>query len=239
MPVLSSPSEAGVVERVYRCEGHQVDEGDRLFEVRVGHYALTIHSPRDGTISQISVRVGDRVIPGDFLAEVSGILESSCPVIFIAYRRADSQGAAGRLYDSLIARFGSWPVFIDVGSLAPGTEFRREIESVLRYIKVMIVVIGPRWSDASDPSGARKLDKPEDLHRTEIRAVLNRGIPVIPVLVDGAPMPRPEELPGDIARLVHYQGVTLSHESWPHDIEKLGAAVSRHLASTTEPTSDE
>ena len=39
--------------------------------------------------------------------------------VFISYRREDSGGHAGRLYDRLTARFGNARVFMDLQDIAP------------------------------------------------------------------------------------------------------------------------
>ena len=40
--------------------------------------------------------------------------------IFISYRREDTAGRAGRLFDALVGRFGERDVFQDVAGIAPG-----------------------------------------------------------------------------------------------------------------------
>lgn len=44
--------------------------------------------------------------------------------IFISYRREDSEGHAGRLYESLADHFGRDAVFMDVVAIEPGRDFR-------------------------------------------------------------------------------------------------------------------
>ena len=45
--------------------------------------------------------------------------------IFISYRRSDSEGEAGRLYDDLVELFGDRSVFMDVAAITAGRDFRR------------------------------------------------------------------------------------------------------------------
>jgi hypothetical protein len=67
---------------------------------------------------------------------------------------------------------------------------------------VLIAVIGQRWLNSSDEEGGRRIDHPEDSVRLEIATALKRNIRVIPVLVDGALMPRSSDLPDDLKLLV-------------------------------------
>ena len=51
--------------------------------------------------------------------------------IFLSYRRQDSAGVAGRIYDRLRAHFGPDSVFMDVDYVPFGVDFQEHIESVL------------------------------------------------------------------------------------------------------------
>ena len=64
---------------------------------------------------------------------------------------------------------------------------------------MLLAVIGPHWL-AAGQDGQRRLDDPADFVRLEIEAALARGVRVIPVLVDGAQLPRPEQLPASLGR---------------------------------------
>lgn len=122
--------------------------------------------------------------------------------IFISYRREDASYPAGRLYDRLQSRFAAEKIFMDVDSLAPGVDFVQTIEERVGACDVLVAVIGRRWLSASDEEGNRRLDNPEDFVRVEVATALRRGIRVIPVLVEGAPVPRSRELPDDLKALV-------------------------------------
>ena len=114
--------------------------------------------------------------------------------IFISYRRDDAEGHAGRLFEDLVLRFGAASVFMDVAGIEPGRDFRKVIEQQVASCGVLLAVIGKSWltSSASDAQGRRRLDDPHDFVRLETATALRRDIPVIPVLVHGAQMPRPE-----------------------------------------------
>jgi tetratricopeptide (TPR) repeat protein len=65
----------------------------------------------------------------------------------------------------------------------------------------LLAVIGRNWLNVSDDDGSRRLDNPHDFLRVEIATALEAGIYVIPVLVAGAKMPRPNDLPEDLVQL--------------------------------------
>ena len=133
--------------------------------------------------------------------------------IFISYRRDDAAGYAGRLYDRLVAHFGTDRVFMDVQGIEPGVDFVEAIERALRSCEILIVLIGKDWL-TPDSTGRRRLDDPTDFVRLETATALKRGIRVVPVLVEGVPIPRADQLPADLLPLVRRQAVELSHKQW-------------------------
>src|ERR1700687_4949301 len=133
--------------------------------------------------------------------------------IFISYRRDDAPGYAGRLYDRLAAHFGADHVFMDVQGIEPGVDFVDAIERALGSCEIVIVLIGKDWL-AADSAGRRRLDDPNDFVRVETATALARGIRVVPVLVEGAVMPRGDSLPTELLPLVRRQAVELSHKQW-------------------------
>ena len=149
--------------------------------------------------------------------------------IFISYRRDDTAASAGRLYDCLIARFPSSQLFIDVDSVDLGVDFVEAIEKSVGCCDVLIAVIGRNWLTSSGEKGRRRLDDAEDFVRLEIATALKRGIRVIPVLVDGAPIPRSNELPAELKALARRQAFEISHARFRADSERLIDAVERIL----------
>ena len=147
--------------------------------------------------------------------------------IFISYRREDSAGYAGRLYDRLVAHFGSERVFMDVEGIDPGTDFVEAIERAVGSCKVLIVLIGKEWSTITDEQGSRRLDDPHDFIRLETGTALKRDIRVVPVLVEGALMPRAEELPEELVALTRRQAIEISHKQWEASTGNLVEALDR------------
>src|SRR5437762_32920 len=114
-------------------------------------------------------------------------------MIFISYRIADSNDVVDRLDADLAAEFTRDAVFRDKKRLVGGQEWSDELTRNATTRRVMLVVIGPGWQTATFTDGDRKgyprLSDPEDWVRKEISLALNAGNVVIPVLVNGAPMP--------------------------------------------------
>ena len=133
--------------------------------------------------------------------------------IFISYRRDDAEGQAGRLFDDLTKHFGDDAVFMDVAAIEPGRDFRRVIDEQVASCGVLLAVIGKNWLTAKNESGARRLDDPMDFVRLETASALKREIPVVPVLVHAAVMPRAEDLPDDLKELAFRNAVELTHDA--------------------------
>jgi TIR domain len=152
--------------------------------------------------------------------------------IFLSYRREDSEGQAGRLYDDLVAVFGPDSVFMDVAAIQPGRDFRKSIDQSLNSCGVFLSLIGKSWLTAKDTSGQRRLDDPADFVRIETGAALKRDIPVIPVLVQGASAPKQDQLPDDLKELAFRNAVELTHPRWDSDIEVLIKALRPHISQS-------
>jgi hypothetical protein len=141
--------------------------------------------------------------------------------IFISYRRADAEGWAGRLSDSLKAELGRVNIFRDIEDIPPGVEFDTYITDAVGACDVLIALIGPRWLTVTDSAGNRRLDDPKDFTRLEIVGALTRNVRVIPTLVGGATMPRADDLPEDLRPLVRRQAYELSDARWAQDCRRL------------------
>ena len=151
--------------------------------------------------------------------------------IFISYRREDAEGQAGRLFDDLTRHFGEDTVFMDVAGIEPGRDFRRVIDEHVASCGVLLAMIGKSWIDAADESGRRRLDDPMDFVRLETASALKRDIPVVPVLVHGARIPRADQLPTDLADLAYRNGVELTHARWDSDVQLLIKALNPYVES--------
>jgi F5/8 type C domain/TIR domain len=156
--------------------------------------------------------------------------------IFISYRRGDASGHAGRIYDRLNLSFPG-RVFRDVASISIGGDFLKIIEEHIGTCKVFIELIGDEWATMKDHAGRRRLDQPNDFVRIEVATALRRGIPVIPILVDGAQMPDPSTLPEDLAALTRYNALEMTESDFDHDVERLVETLEAILGATRNPRS--
>ena len=141
--------------------------------------------------------------------------------IFISYRRENTAGEARALFNDLVARLGENSVFMDVDNIALGRDFRSALQETTASCDLMLVLIGRNWADAKDEGGRTRLENPADYVRLEIEAALRRNIAVTPVLVQGAHMPAPEDLPAEIRDLAYRNGFELSHNRWESDVGEM------------------
>lgn len=140
--------------------------------------------------------------------------------IFISYRRDDSLPNADRLSEHLGAYFGSQVVFIDTESIQLGRDYVEVIEEEVRSCGILLAVIGRQWLTCSN-EGGRRLDDPRDFVRREIALALRQGVRVIPILVQGASMPRVSDLPEELAPLARRQAGRLDDKYWRQNVRDL------------------
>lgn len=152
-------------------------------------------------------------------------------IIFISYRRSDSAHVAGRVYDRLVGGgFGKASIFKDVDSIPLGLDFKEYLDAKVGECSVLLAIIGDRWLDASDSTGKRRLDDPTDFVRIELESALIRNIPVIPLLVSGAPLPSEAELPLSLRTLVYRNGIAIRPDPDFHrDMDRLIAALKTYV----------
>lgn len=160
--------------------------------------------------------------------------------VFISYRRSDTSGWAGRLFDHLVETFGAADVFIDIDSLRPGVPFPETLASEIAGCDAVLVLIGRHWLDV-EADGKRRLDLDTDFVRLEIAHAIESGKPLIPLLVDGAAMPDAASLPEPLRPLATCQSKTLSHANFRREVRDVSERV-RQIAldarsdRTTLPT---
>lgn len=149
--------------------------------------------------------------------------------VFVSYRRGDSAGQTGRLVHDLQTRFGAHTFFRDIDDLEPGVDFPEALNRALAQCEAMLVMIGPTWASVSDARG-RRLEQPDDFVRLEVAAGLSRdGVVVIPVLVGGAVLPGPAELPDVLQSLHRRNAIEISDTRWEYDTHRLGDALIKQL----------
>jgi TIR domain len=158
--------------------------------------------------------------------------------IFISYRREETAYPAGWLYDRLADRFGGRQVFKDVDSIQLGDDFVEVITRAVGSCDVLVALIGDQWLTITDAHGRRRLDDPDDFVRLEIEAALTRKVRVIPILVDGARMPRADELPDSLVKLVRRQALELSPARFEFDTSRLLKVLDLTLAEVRTAQDD-
>jgi TIR domain len=150
--------------------------------------------------------------------------------IFISYRREDAGYPAGWLFDRLAERFGDRQIFKDVDSIELGDDFVEVIGEAVGASDVVLALIGDKWLTVADEEGDRRLDDPMDFVRIEIEAALQRKVRVIPILVEGARMPREDQLPPSLAPLARRQALELSPARFGSDTGRLLRVLETTLA---------
>src|SRR5215207_8919562 len=164
--------------------------------------------------------------------KVGLMVESAAPVpgrVFISYRREATAYPAGWLYDRLANRYGG-QVFKDVDSIQLGDDFVEVITRAVGSCDVLLALIGDHWLTITDQHGQRRLDDPDDFVRLEIEAAFTRNVRVIPILVEAARLPRADELPPSLARLVRRQALELSPARFDFDTSRLLKVLDKTLA---------
>ena len=111
-----------------------------------------------------------------------------------------------------------------------GDDFVQVITAAVGSCEVLLALIGDRWLTVADEDGRRRLDDPDDFVRLELEAALARNVRVIPILVEGARMPRAAELPPSLAGLVRRQALELSPARFDADTGRLLKVLDETLA---------
>jgi DNA-binding beta-propeller fold protein YncE len=166
--------------------------------------------------------------------EVGDVPDSSSYGIFLSYRRGDTTPYARLLQSELTGRFPDAPVFMDLDSIEPGLDFVEVIERAVDSCAVLVVLMGRQWATLADEGGQRRLDDPDDFVRSEVQTALERGVRVIPVLVDGARPVRRQELPVGLQKLARLNALELSSGRYRYDADRLFNVIQGVLAEVKE-----
>lgn len=156
--------------------------------------------------------------------------------VFISYRRNDARYQARMIYDAFQDILGPDGVSMDVDSVPPGVNFRKLLKEWVDQCEVLLAVIGPGWIDATEPkTGQRRLDSSNDFVRIEITEALARNIRVVPLLLDGAPMPEASSLPEDLKELPDRQAWLVEFRTFDQDVARLIRRLGLGNSDTGEP----
>ena len=150
--------------------------------------------------------------------------------IFISYRHEDSNYVSGRIYDNLINKLQNASIYKDVDSIPLGIDFREHIRNSVGLCTILLAVIGDHWAVNKD--GINRLLDETDWVRIEVETALNRNIPVIPLLIDGAKIPTAEILPESMQALQFRNGMPIRPDpDFHHDMQRLLDGIATHLTS--------
>lgn len=111
---------------------------------------------------------------------------------------------------------------MDVDSIPLGANFVTVLEGWVDQCDMLLALIGPGWTRATNPAtGMARLHEARDFVRIEVRKALQRNIPVVPVLLDDAPLPREGELPDDLKELLVRQAAFVNFRTFDVDVDRL------------------
>ncbi|MBL8925998.1 MAG: hypothetical protein JNM77_07140, partial [Pseudonocardia sp.] len=122
------------------------------------------------------------------------------PRVYLSHRRSDSAAEAAAVVAALHRRHGRRAVVVGPPPVRWGAALRDEVQHTIRGCDVVCVVIGcvvigTDWTTSTNGTGRRRLMLVRDPVRVEVETALRAGIATVPVLVDGASAPDPDDLP--------------------------------------------
>ncbi len=148
--------------------------------------------------------------------------------IFINYRRGDDPGFARSLFDRLKGIFGEERLFMDVDTLGATNDFAAVLDREIRACSVLLVMIGKNWLGAADDKG-RRLGRADDFVTGEIALALRLGKLVMPILVNGVPPLKEDDLPPILHPLVPCNAFPLANDRFEGDVHKIVRTIARHF----------
>src|SRR5215467_5973337 len=149
--------------------------------------------------------------------------------VLVSHCREDAPGHTSRLVDRLRAQFKDRGVLFDFLEGRTGADLSGAVQGVVASCDAVLAVIGSSWLACVSGRRIRPSDAIPDTFCLEIAAALSRNVPVIPVLVQGAAMPRPETLPEGIRDLSRRQAFELRDRNWDRDVGELTAVLNQIL----------
>lgn len=147
--------------------------------------------------------------------------------VFISYRRAEAEYAAGALGRELRRYFGDEQVFRDKEDVGGGVAWKRQVLHEIDRDAALLILIGPDWANIKDAQGKRRLDDPEDAVRLEIADGIRDGAAILPVLLENAQMPEESDLPPDLRQLADVNALKLRDGDWDYDLKNILRTLER------------
>jgi small GTP-binding protein len=130
---------------------------------------------------------------------------------------------------------------MDVEGISPGDNFVGAIRGEIERSTLLLAIIGKDWCIAAGEDGAFRLDQREDLVRREVLTAFNNGVRIVPVLVNGATMPKENDLPAALRLLIKLNAISIQDDSFEEgmkrllDVARLSAIISERRESERQP----
>lgn len=156
-------------------------------------------------------------------------------LVFISYRRNDTENEANLIYNRLIGAFSKRKVFMDREAIKPGNEFPKTIQECIKRADVILSVIGPQWLDGGSAEGERAIDRESDWPRIEMELALQEKKAIIPVIVRNTQWPPEPELPPSLRPLAEIDAIIIRGGTLEQNIDEIIDAIRHHIATKTEP----
>lgn len=141
--------------------------------------------------------------------------------VFISYRREDASAYARLIQQALLPHATEAQIFMDRVAIEDGDDFVERITQAVLECDALLVVIGPAWASCETSNGAKRIQQADDFVRLEIETGLQAGRAIIPVLVGGATMPAPGDVPESLQPLLRRHARELSESRWDYDTGEL------------------
>lgn len=141
--------------------------------------------------------------------------------VFISYRRTD-EAVTQRIVEHLDTALPWMKFFLDTAKLESGRQWSDALFAGLSRSNALLVIIGPEWQ-----SSFRPRHDETDVMRREIEWGITEGRALLPVLINGATMPRRNRVPESIRPLLDIEAVTVDRKSFEADV----AAIAERLPS--------
>ena len=125
--------------------------------------------------------------------------------IFISFRPNDSGAHSRRVFDYLSTIFGAADLAVP-RSAPPGVDVRAVLAQQAASAQLVLAIIGPHWASAP------QLQDPNDSVRICLDTAVRQNLPIIPVLVRGAILPNPEQLPPSLRSLAYRSALNLRED---------------------------
>ena len=232
-PTLPAPT--GEQQEKVRLEIGQVFASAGEKEVRQRLLSLIPAAPPDSSISPwllLGAAIPVPVAMG-LIVLLRRRKKSRSVRMFLSYRRSDAAVAADNIYRFLSRRFGEDQIFKDVNSIPLGVDFRDQLSMEIQTCGVFVAIIGENWLNAQGADGKRRLDDPADFVRIETELALERGIPIVPVLIGRVRMPEESELPASMSRMTFQQSFELRPgPEFDRDLKKLAKGIGQIRSSS-------